>query len=160
MNTGSTLSHIRDQLRRQLNLEFPESNCGVSLAVKGCSSKSLRLCKTNVEVKGREYNDVRFTVLKDLVSEVILGQDFTDLHQSIHIHFGGSKPALHLGALRTVSATTPVSLFKHLSGYCKPIAIKFRRYSYADKSFIVSEIQRTIKITLLKKATRLGVLNL
>ena len=75
MNTDSTLSHISDQLKCQLNLELHESNCSVSLAVKGCSSKSLGLCKANIEVKGREYNDVRFTVLKDLVSDVPLGQD-------------------------------------------------------------------------------------
>ena len=52
VDTGSTLNHISDQLRRQLNLEFHESNCSVCLGVKGCSSKSLGLFKANIEVKG------------------------------------------------------------------------------------------------------------
>ena len=132
VDAGSTLSQISDQLKHQLNLELDESNCSVSFAVKGCLSKSFGLCKANIEEKGREYNDVRFTVLIDLVSKVILGQDFMDLHKSVHIHLGSSKTAFHLGAPQPVNASTPVSLFKNLSGDCKPIATKPPRYSHAD----------------------------
>ena len=75
-----------------------------------------------------------------------------ELHQIVHIHFGGSKPASHLGTLRPVNTNTAVSLFKHLSSDCKEIATKPRRYSHADQSFIASQIQRLIKDNLIEES--------
>ena len=153
VDTGSTLSHISDNLTRKLGLQLQKAanNYCVGLAVKGNSSPSLGSCKCNIEVNGSTYKDVNFIVLKDLVSDVILGQDFMDLHKSISIQFGGSKPDLHLGVLRTVTTTTPVSLFKHLSSNCKPIATKARRYSNADQKFISSELQRLLENDLIER---------
>ena len=145
MDTDSTLSHISEKLSRHLDLRLEGTICNVRLAVRGCLSKSLGLCKANIEVNGDAYSNVTFTVLKDLVPDVILGRDFMDLHRSVNIHFGGEKPTLHLGELRIVKNPTPVSLFKHLSNDCRPIATKSRHYSNADQSFISSEIQRLLK---------------
>ena len=153
VDTGSTLSHISEELSRHLDLRLEETICNVGLAVRGCSSKSLGLCKANIEVNGDAYSSVPFTVLKDLVSDVILGRDFMDLHQSVNIHFGEEKPTLHLGELRIVKTPTPVSLFKHLSDDCRPIATKSRHYSNADQSFISSEIQRLLKENLIERSS-------
>ena len=115
-DTGSTLGIISDQLRRKLNLQnLQESECCVSLNVKGHQSQSLGTSKVNLKVKGSAYEGVTFTVLQNLVSDVNLGQNFINLYESVSIQFSGSKPTLDLGALRSVCSTTSVSLFKHLS---------------------------------------------
>ena len=153
VNIGSTLSHISEKLSRHLNLRLEGTIYNVGLAVWGCSSKSLGLCKANIEVKGDAYSNVTFTVLKDWVSDVILGRDFMNLHQSVNIHFGEEKPTLYLGELRIVETPTTVSLFKPLSNDCRPIATKFRYCSITDQSFISSEIQRLLKEDLIERSS-------
>ena len=111
------------------------------------------MCKANIEVKGNAYSSVTFTVLKDLVSDVILGRDFMNLHLSVNIHFGEKKPTLYLGKLRIVKTPTTVSLFKPLSNDRRPISTKSRHYSNTDQSFISSEIQRLLKEDLIERSS-------
>ena len=99
IDTGLTLSHLSDSFRKRLKLKLQNSNQSIGLAVKGCSSSSVGTCKVNVELKGESYDKVPMTVLKNLLTDAILGQDFMEMHQRVNIHFGGFKPALHLGAL-------------------------------------------------------------
>ena len=79
------------------------------------------------------------TVLKNLLTDAILEQDFMELHQSINIHLGGFKPALHLGAFQPIKTSTPEKLFEHLKDNCIPIATRECRYSIHDKKFISTE---------------------
>ena len=99
------------------------------------------MCQVNLKLLGQEYKSVSVTVLKNLISDVILGRDFMTQHQSINIHFGGVKPTLQLGAVEAVKTSTPAKLFQYLHNDCRPIATKERRYSWQDKSFISSEIK-------------------
>ena len=99
---------------------------------------------------GQEYKSVSVTVLKNLITNVILRRDFMTQHQSINIHFGGVKPTLQLVGLEAVKASTPVKLFQYLYNDCRPIATKARRYSWQDKSFISSEIKRLLADDLIE----------
>ena len=144
IDTGSTLSHLSDSFRKCLKLKLQNSNQSIGLAVKGCSSSSVGTCKVKVELKGESYHKVPMTVLKNLLTYAILGQDFMELHQSVNIHFGGFKPALHLGALQPIKTSTPVKLFEHLKDNCIPIATRERRCSTHDKKFIPTEVKRLL----------------
>ena len=90
------------------------------------------------------------TVLKNLITDVILGRDFMTQHQSVNFYFGGIKPTLQLGALEAVKTSTPVKLFHHLHDDCQPIATKKRCYSWQDKLFISTEIKRLIADNLIE----------
>ena len=81
------------------------------------------------KTSGQEYKNVSVTVLKNLITDVILGRDFMTQHQSINIHFGGVKPTLQLSALKAVKPSTPVKLFQYLRNDCQPIAAKKQCYS-------------------------------
>ena len=91
------------------------------------------------------------TILKNLLTDAILGQDFMKLHQSVTIHFGGFKPALHLGALQPIKTSTPVKLFEHLKDNCIPIATRERRYSTRDKKFISTEVKCLLADDLIER---------
>ena len=93
---------------------------------------------------------VSFIVLKGLLTDVILGQDFMDKHQNVNIHLGGPLPTLRLGALDAVKTSTPVRLFQHLKSECRPIASKSRRYSRSDSVFISYEVKRLFKKGLIE----------
>ena len=86
-----------------------------------------------------------FTVLDDLFTDVILGQDFMNKHQNVNIHLGGPMPTLRLGTLQFVKTSIPIRLFEHLKSDCRPIATKARRYSRMDSDFISAEAKRLLK---------------
>ena len=117
-DTGSTLSHLSKDFSKLLKLDLEASDCCVGLAVKGCSSKGLGKCCVSVELNGQTYDNVSFTVLDDLFTDVILGQNFMNKHP---------MPTLHLGTLQSVKTSTPIRLFEHLMSDCRPIATKSRR---------------------------------
>ena len=140
-------------MTRKLNLQLQKApnNCYIGLTVKCNSSPSLGSCEYNIELNGSAYNILTFTVLKDLVSDVVLGQDFINLHKSVSIQFEGSKPELRLGVLRTAATTTPVSLFKHLSNDYIPIATKARQYSNAGQRLFL-EVQGLLDNDLIERS--------
>ena len=133
LDTSATNSHVSENIARRLKVNFLESSYCVGLAVKGVSSKTLGTCEASVELMQRKYFNVKFSVLKDLLTDVVLGHDFLDQHESVNIHFGGTEPPLNLRALKPLKAFQPPALFKYLSEDCHLIATKSRRYSSTDK---------------------------
>ena len=133
---SSTLSYLSKRFSKLLNLELEESDCSISLVVKGRMSKSLGRCKADVHLNGNKYKNVSFTVLDDLLTDAILAR-----HKNGKIHFGGEIPTLHLGALQAIKTSTSVKLFEHLRENTQPVATKPRRYSQADTEFISSEVK-------------------
>ena len=89
IDTGSTLSHLSKRFSKLLKLELEESDCSIGLAVKGHMSKGLGRCKADVHLNGNKYKNMFFTVLDDLLTDAILGQDFMLRHENMKIHFGG-----------------------------------------------------------------------
>ena len=145
---GSTLSHLSEDFSELLELDLEASDCCVGLAVKGCSSKDLVKCCANVELNGQTYDDVSFTVLNALFTDVILGQDFMNKDQNVNIHLVGPMPTLHLGTLQSVKTFTPIRLFEHLKSDCRPTATKSRKYSRMDSDCISAEVKRLLKESL------------
>ena len=100
LDTDASNSHVNEEVAKRLNLEIAESTACIGLAVKGCCSKSLGSCKATVGLQQRIYEEVPFTVLKDLLTDVVLVQDFMYQHEAVNIHFGGAEPPLNLSALK------------------------------------------------------------
>ena len=144
IDTGSMLTHISENLGKLLNLELTESSQKITFATSNSYSKSLGMCQVNLKLLGQEYKSVSVTVLKNRITDVILGRDFLTQHQSINILFGGVKPTPQSGALEAVKISTPVNLFQYLYNDCRPMATEERRYSWHDTSFISSEIKRRL----------------
>ena len=49
-----------------------------------------------MKLNNQNYDQVSLKVLKGLLIDVILGQDFMHKHQNVNIHLGGPLPTLHL----------------------------------------------------------------
>ena len=146
IDTGAKFNHIDSKFcqRAKLNYEGNSDILKLELAVKNSAIKTKGLCSTSVEFQGRDYNNVNFLVLENLLWDVILGCEFLSLHKSVKIDFGGPESSLKLGALSTLRGIKPVRLFEYLSPNIRPIATKRRSYSSTDLSFISSEISRLL----------------
>ena len=64
IDTGSTLTHISENLNKLLKLELMESSHKFTLATSDSYSKSLGMCQVNLKLLGQEYKNVSATVLK------------------------------------------------------------------------------------------------
>ena len=115
-------------------------------------------CYADIKLNQQSYPSVRLGVLKDLCSDIILGQDFQKKHKSIIIEFGGAKPELRVHnptpvcALATASIEEP-SLFANLLPECKPIASKSRQFSKDDQEFIKQEIDHLLSEGIIEPST-------
>ena len=152
LDTGASNSHVNEEVAQQLNLEIAESTACIGLAVKGCCSKSLGACKATVGLQQRIYKEVPFTMLKDLLTDVVLGQDFMYQHEVVNIHFGGAKPPLNLSALKPLKISKPPKLFQYMTKNCHPIIRKSRRHSVADSRFISVETKRLLSEGIIERS--------
>ena len=141
LDTGAINSHINEEIVKRLELPVTKTFTCVNLAVKGCSSQTIGACKATVELQQQKYKNFSFTVLKDLLTDVVLGQDFMNQHKAVSIHFGGTEPPLHLNVLKALKVTNPPLLFQYLTKDYRPIATKSRRHSNANCRFISTEIR-------------------
>ena len=116
----------------------------MDLSVKGAFVKTQGLCSATVELPGRKYSNVNFSVMNDLLWDVILGREFSVQHECVSFMFGGVQSPLRLGALKPIKDIEPEKLFEHFDYDCKPVAVKKRNYSRADQSFITSQITQLL----------------
>ena len=105
------------------------------------STRTSGFCLVDLQVTGRNYKDVRLSVMPGLCSDIILGQDFQGLHDSVTLTYGGDLPPLVVCGLNKLRIDPP-SLFAHLTADCCPIVTRSRRYSVTDQKFIAKEIRR------------------
>ncbi|KHJ40573.1 hypothetical protein D918_09348 [Trichuris suis] len=98
----------------------------------------------NLIVNARSYKDVRLVILRGLCVDVIFGQDFQRLHESLTLNYGGKLPPLTICGLTTLRVDPP-KLFAYFSPDCHRVATKSQRFSQEDTIFIRKEIQNLLK---------------
>ena len=91
------------------------------MATSSLKANSIGNCIVKLELFDHTYPDVKLTTLNDLCTDIILGTDFQELHDSITIKYGGSKPSLTFCALAALK-TNPPKLFPNLPEDCRPNA--------------------------------------
>ena len=82
--------------------------------------------------------------MSNLCTDIILGQNWQQQHESVTLCFGGAAPPVSICGLSTLHVEPP-PLFQFLAPECKPIASKSRRYCMEDKGFIATEINELLE---------------
>lgn len=144
IDSGSSESFIHPDLVKCHSLFVHHSRSAVSMASTSFSAQTSGFCRVDLKVNGRDYNDVCLAILPQLCSDIVLGQDFQRLHDSVTLTYGGSLPPFVVCGLSTLRVDPP-ELFANLTADCHPIAARSRRYSPDDRKFIEKETQRLLK---------------
>lgn len=76
IDSGSTNSFIHPDAVARCSLHIEPSYSSVSMASTDHSSRVLGTCLVKLKMNECEYHDVQLSVLPNLCSDVILGQDF------------------------------------------------------------------------------------
>ena len=105
------------------------------MASTNLSAKSSGYCYVILTFNNRRYEKVKLFIMEQLATDIILGTDFQEQHESITIKYGGKKPLQTIVALTTME-TLPPELFAHVTPDCKPIASKSKKYSNNDWEFM------------------------
>lgn len=151
MDSCSTDSYIDEQVAQELGLEVHKTSKGISLAQKSLTTSSPGFVIVDLQLSPSDqpYPGTQLGIMKDLCSDLILGQDFQRMHLSVKFEYGGPRPELTLKgdeaycALAAATLDQP-SLFPNLSPNCKPIASRSRRFSKDDQEFIGEEVDRLL----------------
>ena len=145
IDSGSTnRSFISHNVAKRFRLKQHRSSGSIRMAAGAQTTKIAGYCVVDFSLLGRDYRSINLNVIEDLCTDVILGTDFQEQHESVVIKYGGSKPTLTFCALMTINVKPP-TLFANLSKDCKPIATKPWRFSKPDQQFIDSETQRLLE---------------
>ena len=143
IDSGSLESFIHPQLVEKAALHVHPSSSTISMASSSLATEVNGHCLVDLAHNGRNYHDLRLSVLPDLCADLILGLDFQSQHESVVFKHGSSKPSLSICGVSTLNMDPP-QLFANLTDDCHPIAIKSRKYSHNDLTFINSEVKRLL----------------
>ena len=145
VDSGSSNSYISERVAKHLDLVTHTSTQDVSMALNSLKSH-IGYYYVDITLNENVYPSCRLGILKDLCSDIILGQDFQKRkHKSVIIKYGGFKPEFD-SCLCSFRCTVgrAVSFFANLRPDCKPIATKSRRFSKEDQDFIQQEINQRL----------------
>ena len=152
IDTGSSDSFICKDKVKELDLETMPSNSTVSMAQSSLKAGILGYVTVDISINEHDYRNQKLAVLDKLCTDVVIGQDILRQHESLDLVFGGNRATLTICGLTTVLVKPP-ALFANLKSDCKPVAIKSRRYSKADRDFVEIEIQRLLKEDIIEPSS-------
>ena len=72
------------------------------MAAGAQTTKIVGYCAVDFNHFGHEYRNINSNIIQDLCTDVILGMDFQEQHESVDIKYTGNKPTLTLCAPTTI----------------------------------------------------------
>ena len=144
VDTGSSENFIQSDIVNREGWNYNPSNMKIAMANTSKISSVDGIIYADLSIDGRKYSNIKFALMSNLCTDLILGHNFLSRHNYVSIPFGGQEPPITVSALAAATVTPPI-LFGKLSEDIKPIATKSRRYSFPDKIFIDKEINRMLK---------------
>ena len=81
-----------------------------------------------------DYNDFKFYVMSNSITDTIISDDFLEKHTSVIITSGGEHSGLYVSASMPTANVPYLNLFANITQGCKPIAVKTRKFLTADQN--------------------------
>ena len=145
LDSGARGANFMDEKFAAINnIPYMSTQYSIGLASTSKSCKVVGVTNVNLKLQNRCYNKIQMSIVKDLVCDIILGDEFMKKHSSVEFRFGGNDPPLVLSGLSSMDMALP-PMFSHLPAHITPIATKSRRFSTIDKTFIAEEVQRLLQ---------------
>jgi len=135
------LNFINERIVQALDLSVSRSACNVSMAQTELKVQVSGSCTAYVTIGKRMYTDVGVGTLPGLCRDLLLGQDFQQLHKRVIIEYGDECGDLIIANKGEVTCALPLLMLvmHHFSQACHSFASL--RFSHEDKEFSASEIQ-------------------
>ena len=123
VDTGSSESFVSLAFAKLIKVKIEPSTNWISMATSTMATPSCGHCFVSLNYASNYYTQVKFSILKDLCADVILGHDILNKHKSVEVLFEGTQPSLKICGLTAASVTPPL-LFSNVTKDCSSIADK------------------------------------
>ena len=85
------MSFINGNTAKRLNIAILLCFDNISMASSLLTENVQGCCNVDVHINGNLYHNVNMKVLKNLCSDVLLGQDFQSMHKHVIFQYEGEK---------------------------------------------------------------------
>lgn len=151
IDTGSSVSFIDNNLAKKLNLKLNTCKQAITLASLSYISFVSGSCAVTLKIGDHTYKEQKLLIIENLCADLIIGHDVLKYHKFLEFNFGGTRDTLKVCVMQ--ASVPPALLFTHLSPNIMPIAIKSRKFSGEDQSFIRNEISNLLQDGVIEKST-------
>ena len=153
VDSGASENFIDKQIAKKSGLVVFGKSSAIGMASSQLCLDTLGKVSAELNLSGTLYPNVFFNVLPKLCADVIVGQEFLKLHNSVTFVMNGPRKPL---TVTEASPSCPIQLsvaaakleaprlFQFLSPDTKPVASKSLRYTAEDRSFIEAETGRLL----------------
>lgn len=152
VDSGSSESYINATVPKNQKWKIIPSKTLISMASVTLRNQTQGHCNVKLVYQGRQYDNVKLSLLPNACSDVILGHDFLNRHSELKMPLLGEDPPFKVCGMTAANVETP-SLFANLSPDCKPIATKSRRHPVADEQFIATEVKELLKSDIIEPSS-------
>ena len=133
LDTGSQENFLDENFARENEINIIPYSTLIKLA-HNKGQQCFGIAYINVCFLDKNYK-IRVIIMKNLITDLILGDPWFKVHREVIFKCGGSQPALTVAALRPM-VIDPPRLFPNLGGNIKPIATKSRKYTQKTIKFL------------------------
>lgn len=151
VDSGSTSSFMHPDIVKRLGLSITPTEETITMASSPLVSATLGHCLVDLSVHDNEYSRFKLSVLPHLCSNVILGQDFMEMHKSVVFDLNGPRPKLTVCSVACMNLEPP-SLFSNLTPDIKPLSNHTRRFCKSDEAFIRKEVHCLLQDGVIEKS--------
>ena len=102
-------------------------------------------CRISFMLNNRLYTNIRFLIMEEERSSLLIGIPFFRLHKQVNIRSVGNFPTLQILSLEPIIGIKPVKPFFNLEKNYKPVTAKSRRCCPDDINFINGEISKLLE---------------
>ena len=158
VDSGPSENFVDFKIYQKFHLAINGSPASIGMASSEVSIPTCRIVVATFSFHNRTYPTTTFSVIKNLCSDVIVGQEFLKLHSSVTFVMNGPEEALTIPPLKpqqlyvAAARLDPPHLFEFLLPECTPIASRSRKYTPEDAKFIASEVQQLLVANIIEPA--------
>ena len=102
IDTGNSENFVHPDKGKRLGLAVTPSSKRILRSSSSHSSTAFGHCIVSLHLSGREYRNIKLSVMANLCCDVILGHNFLCEHSSVEIPFGGPFPHLTVYRLTAI----------------------------------------------------------
>ncbi|XP_077969923.1 uncharacterized protein LOC120331269 [Styela clava] len=159
LDSGASQSYIKASVARSLGLTLYGPKTVIALASNESVAQTIGFVDAPLKIGTRVYDAMKFGVVENLCTDIILGQDFLSKHRKVVFEFNGDLDSLYVGKevcnLASAKVSEPLRIFRFVDDNCKPIAVRSRNYSSDDLKFIKEQIARLLREGIIERYTAL-----
>ena len=160
LDTGASDCFITSRLAKRLGLKINKVNGKVKLADKDLTSEIRGKVHADMILGDEKYlcKNVEFTLLDNLVKEVIVGLKVLKKHRAITLKLDGKERPLNFKPSKASHLSVMCSnvefptLFPGINQNTNPVRMPSRKYSKDERNFIEKEIKKLLQDDVIEES--------